>query len=234
MAASKIDVLKEKARESLHTFFSKLIEEDTVFSLLAFSLECGSVSGMLREDALQRGKDSQLRREVHHVPDRPPSEPDHIGNHSAPPSPRPSHPPRTPLFVAFSAYSTAPSPASSPTTKSMRSRFVFRFPPTQEHCFGKPLSLQELANLKATLSAASPDAVTPAGITESGFLTLMRLFLSRDRSETVWTALRAMDYDDQLQLRVPRLSTLPHIHYELSAEAQQFLLGVKFKFKFEL
>ena len=108
----------------------------------------------------------------------------------------------------------------------MRFRFVFLFPPTQEHCFGKPLSLQELASLKATLSAASPDAVTPAGITESGFLTLMRLFLSRDKSETVWTALRSMDYDDSLQLRVPRLSTLPHIHYELSAEAQNFLLGV--------
>ena len=105
-------------------------------------------------------------------------------------------------------------------------RFVFHFPPTQEHCFGQPLSRQELAALKTTLADASPDAVTPAGITESGFLTLMRLFLARDKSETVWTALRSMDYDDSLLLRVPRLSTLPHIHYELSAEAQNFLLGV--------
>ena len=181
---------------------------------------------MLRKDSLQRGEDPQLRGEVHNIPDRPPSEPDDIGNDGVSPSPRHSLRPQTPLCAASSASSTAPSPASSPTKKLMPFRFVFHFPPTQEHCFGKPLSRQELAAIKTTLADASPDAVTPAGITESGFLTLMRLFLARDKSETVWTALRSMDYDDSLQLRVPRLSTLPHIHYELSAEAQNFLLGV--------
>lgn len=228
MAASKIDMLKEKARESLHAFFSKLIAEDTVVSDFSHTLECGGVSGVLRKDALQRGEDPQLRGEVHNIPDRPPSEPDDIGNDGVSPSPRHSLRPQTPLCAASSASSTAPSPASSPTKKLMPFRFVFHFPPTQEHCFGKPLSRQELAALKTTLADASPDAVTPAGITESGFLTLMRLFLARDKSETVWTALRSMDYDDSLQLRVPRLSTLPHIHYELSAEAQNFLLGVFF------
>ena len=45
-------MLKEKARESLHAFFSKLIAEDTVVSDFSHTLECGGVSGVLRKDAI--------------------------------------------------------------------------------------------------------------------------------------------------------------------------------------
>ena len=65
------------------------------------------------------------------------------------------------------------------------------------------------------------------GISESGFLTLMRLFILRDRPETVWTVLKAMHYDDSLHLSIPQVSIVPCIHYELSVECRQFLLQVR-------
>ena len=65
------------------------------------------------------------------------------------------------------------------------------------------------------------------GISESGFLTLMRLFILRDRPETVWTVLKAMQYDDSLHLSIPQISIFPSIHYELSVECRQFLLQVR-------
>ena len=68
---------------------------------------------------------------------------------------------------------------------------------------------------------------TTEGITESGFLTLMRLFILRDRPETVWMVLKAMHYDASLQLSVPRINVLSSIHYELSVECQHFLLKVQ-------
>ena len=94
----------------------------------------------------------------------------------------------------------------------------------QNHCFGSKLTQEEIASIKRLIEAEGTTRCEPEGIPEEGFITLMRLFVQRDRAETVWTVLIAMQYNESLQLNIPQLSLLPYVHYELSVECQQFLI----------
>ena len=77
----------------------------------------------------------------------------------------------------------------------------------QKHCFSTQLSNQEIGSLFQVLREESsegllcplsnpptPQDLPPEGLTECGFLSLLRLFLRRDRPESSWLLLRAMKW----------------------------------------
>jgi Ras family protein T1 len=71
---------------------------------------------------------------------------------------------------------------------------------SQRKCFGTPLQQGELEGIKAVVREEDPAGVTPAGITESGFLALHMMFIQRGRLETTWTVLRKFGYGEDLAL----------------------------------
>ena len=98
-------------------------------------------------------------------------------------------------------------------------------------CFNTRMTPTEIANLKGLLQqqggAECLDASTK-GITEEGFLHLMKLFVMKDHTETVWTALRHFQYDDELECatELPAFSLPEGQSVEFTPEARVFLTSV--------
>lgn len=99
-------------------------------------------------------------------------------------------------------------------------------------CFNTRMTPAEIANLKGLLQqqggATCLDASTK-GITEEGFLHLMKLFVMKDHTETVWTALRHFQYDDDLTCatELPTFSLSVGQSVEFTPEARVFLTSVE-------
>ena len=91
------------------------------------------------------------------------------------------------------------------------------------------LTSQEIQTVQSVLLEADPASVRQDGVTEEGFVQLMRLFLQKDRPESNWVMLRQLRYDDDLlwevqpqKLRVAQSGG----HPEWSEAATSFLLRV--------
>ena len=76
------------------------------------------------------------------------------------------------------------------------------------------------------LNEEGPDNCTENGITEKGFLNLMRLFILRDHPETVWGVLRSNGINEDLLYEGTQLEWKEGERYELSGEGQAFLKNV--------
>lgn len=71
----------------------------------------------------------------------------------------------------------------------------------QAKCFEKPLSADDLYNIKLSISKSSPDADLVRGIDQKGFIQLNKIFAEKGRHETVWIILRKYHYTDSLSLK---------------------------------
>lgn len=70
----------------------------------------------------------------------------------------------------------------------------------QVACFGNPLQRLEITSIKNEISYRDSNGID-GGITKSGFLLLMSLYIQRGRVETVWTIIRTFGYADDFSLR---------------------------------
>ncbi|KAJ3608447.1 hypothetical protein NHX12_025494 [Muraenolepis orangiensis] len=96
----------------------------------------------------------------------------------------------------------------------------------QKACFGNPLALQALEDLKTVVWKHTGDGVQENGITLNGFLFLNKLFIQRGRHETTWTILRKFGYDDTLELTDDYL--YPELRVPLGCTTELNHLGHQF------
>jgi Ras family protein T1 len=100
----------------------------------------------------------------------------------------------------------------------------------QVRCFGKPLSDEDLVNVKDTIRQACPESVTESGIDARGFLHLNKLYVEKGRHETVWIILRSFQYTDSLSLQEdflhPRFEVQPFASAELSPAGYRFFVDL--------
>lgn len=71
----------------------------------------------------------------------------------------------------------------------------------QVKCFEKPLSGEDLSNIKQSIQKSSPGSVSEKGVNEHGFLLLNKTFAEKGRHETIWFILRTFHYTDSLSLK---------------------------------
>ncbi|KAL9099838.1 MAG: hypothetical protein Q9163_004714 [Psora crenata] len=100
----------------------------------------------------------------------------------------------------------------------------------QTRCFGKPLSLSDLENMKETLSRQSSEAVTENGITHFGLVLLNKLFVDRGQHETTWLILRTFHYNNSLSLE----SRYAFPKFEVPANCSAELSPAGYRYFFDL
>ena len=100
----------------------------------------------------------------------------------------------------------------------------------QIKCFGKPLSDDDLDNIKQAIQKYSPDSVSERGIDQEGFVLLNKIFAEKGRHETVWIILRTFHYTDSLSLRDsflhPKFDVPPYTSAELSPAGYRFFVDL--------
>lgn len=70
----------------------------------------------------------------------------------------------------------------------------------QLRCFDKPLTDDDLENIKQSIIKTLPDADLGPGVNLPGFLQLNKLYAEKGRHETIWIILRQHHYTDSLSL----------------------------------
>ncbi|KAF2279758.1 mitochondrial Rho GTPase 1 [Westerdykella ornata] len=104
----------------------------------------------------------------------------------------------------------------------------------QIKCFEKPLSDDDLQNVKRSIQRFVPDAVDERGIDEKGFLLLNKIFAEKGRHETIWIILRKFHYTDSLSLQDsflhPKFDVPQHSSAELSPAGYRFFVDLFIKF----
>ncbi|MCJ1299999.1 ERMES complex Ca(2+)-binding regulatory GTPase gem1 [Hypocenomyce scalaris] len=100
----------------------------------------------------------------------------------------------------------------------------------QTKCFGKPLGVGDLDNIKQALRKYLPHSVTEQGIDERGFIILNKMFAEKGRHETVWIILRTFHYTDSLSLRDsflhPKFDVPQYSSAELSPAGYRFFVDL--------
>lgn len=100
----------------------------------------------------------------------------------------------------------------------------------QSKCFDKPLSSDELDNIKLSISKSLPRAQLANGIDESGFLQLNKMYADKGRHETIWIILRKYRYTDSLSLDEkflhPKFEVPEHSSAELSPVGYRFFVDL--------
>ncbi|KAF2837653.1 mitochondrial Rho GTPase [Patellaria atrata CBS 101060] len=71
----------------------------------------------------------------------------------------------------------------------------------QKKCFDKPLSDDDLSNIKTSIQKWAQESASERGIDENGFIHLNKIFAEKGRHETVWIILRKFQYTDSLSLK---------------------------------
>ncbi|KAI1002089.1 Mitochondrial Rho GTPase 1 [Podosphaera aphanis] len=71
----------------------------------------------------------------------------------------------------------------------------------QSRCFDKPLSPDDLQNIKSSLFKVFPEPDIGKGIDINGFIYLNKIYAEKGRHETIWTILRKFHYTDSLSLK---------------------------------
>lgn len=100
----------------------------------------------------------------------------------------------------------------------------------QIKCFDKPLSDDDLDNIKQAIQKYSPGSVSERGIDQEGFVLLNKIFAEKGRHETVWIILRTFHYTDSLSLRDsflhPKFDVPPYTSAELSPAGYRFFVDL--------
>ncbi|KAF3761499.1 hypothetical protein M406DRAFT_74450 [Cryphonectria parasitica EP155] len=100
----------------------------------------------------------------------------------------------------------------------------------QAKAFERPLSPEDLENIKLTVSKMSPRSNTGKGIDLAGFLRLNKMYAEKGRHETIWIILRKHHYTDSLSLEDsflhPKLDVPEYASAELSPAGYRFFVDM--------
>lgn len=100
----------------------------------------------------------------------------------------------------------------------------------QAKCFEKPLSLEDLDNIKLSISKSSPKSDINRGIDQKGFIHLNKIFAEKGRHETIWIILRQFHYTDSLSLKDsflhPKFEIPEYSSAELSPAGYRFFVDL--------
>jgi mitochondrial Rho GTPase 1 len=100
----------------------------------------------------------------------------------------------------------------------------------QAKCFQKPLSAEDLDNIKQSISKSASNSTAEKGIDQNGFLQLNKIFAEKGRHETIWIILRAFHYTDSLSLKEsflnPKFEVPEFSSAELSPAGYRFFVDL--------
>ncbi|TKA77720.1 Mitochondrial Rho GTPase 1 [Cryomyces minteri] len=100
----------------------------------------------------------------------------------------------------------------------------------QLKCFEKPLSDDDLNNVKRSIQRWAPDSASERGIDQKGFLLLNKMYAEKGRHETIWIILRKFHYTDSLSLRDtflhPKFDVPQYSSAELSPAGYRFFVDL--------
>ncbi|PSS03423.1 EF hand associated-domain-containing protein [Coniella lustricola] len=100
----------------------------------------------------------------------------------------------------------------------------------QAKSFERPLSPEDLENIKVTVSKMSPGADTSKGVDLAGFLRLNKMYAEKGRHETIWIILRKHHYTDSLSLEDsflhPKFDVPEYASAELSPAGYRFFVDL--------
>jgi Ras family protein T1 len=100
----------------------------------------------------------------------------------------------------------------------------------QAKCFDKPLTPEDLENIKLAVSKAVPGSDTEKGIDMTGFIQLNKTYAEKGRHETIWFILRKFHYTDSLSLEDsfihPKFEVPEYASAELSPEGYRFFVDL--------
>ena len=100
----------------------------------------------------------------------------------------------------------------------------------QAKCFEKPLSPEDLENIKQTINRGSSAPEEADGVDIDGFLRLNKMFAEKGRHETIWIILRTFQYTDSLSLKesflTPKFDVPEHASAELSPAGYRFFVDL--------
>lgn len=100
----------------------------------------------------------------------------------------------------------------------------------QEKCFDKPLSPEDLDNIKLSISKISLESQIDRGIDQKGFIQLNKIFAEKGRHETIWIILRKFHYTDSLSLKDsflnPKFEIPEYSSAELSPAGYRFFVDL--------
>ena len=100
----------------------------------------------------------------------------------------------------------------------------------QSKCFDKPLTNDDLENIKASISKSVPNSDLEKGVDQAGFLQLNKIYAEKGRHETIWIILRKYHYTDSLSLEDkflhPKLEVPEYSSAELSPAGYRFFVDL--------
>ncbi|KAM5346695.1 hypothetical protein ACJ41O_009700 [Fusarium nematophilum] len=100
----------------------------------------------------------------------------------------------------------------------------------QARCFDKPLTTDDLDNIKLSISKSLPGSDLDRGIDLQGFLQLNLLYAEKGRHETIWIILRKHHYTDSLSLEDkfirPKFDVPEYSSAELSPAGYRFFVDL--------
>ncbi|KAG8671304.1 ERMES complex Ca(2+)-binding regulatory GTPase gem1 [Fusarium poae] len=100
----------------------------------------------------------------------------------------------------------------------------------QARCFDKPLTTDDLDNIKLSISKSLPASDMEKGIDLPGFLQLNKLYAEKGRHETIWIILRKFHYTDSLSLEDkfirPKFEVPEYSSAELSPAGYRFFVDL--------
>ncbi|KAI0888257.1 mitochondrial Rho GTPase [Annulohypoxylon maeteangense] len=100
----------------------------------------------------------------------------------------------------------------------------------QFKCFEKPLSPEDLDNIKLSIAKSVPGSDTTKGVDMRGFLQLNKIYAEKGRHETIWIILRKYHYTDSLSLEDnfihPKLDVPEYASAELSPAGYRFFMDL--------
>ncbi|KAI9151698.1 Mitochondrial Rho GTPase 1 [Paramyrothecium foliicola] len=100
----------------------------------------------------------------------------------------------------------------------------------QARCFDKPLTDDDLENIKLSIAKTLPEAGAGTGIDLNGFLQLNKMYAEKGRHETIWIILREYHYTDSLSLEDkflhPKLEVPEYSSVELSPAGYRFFVDL--------
>ncbi|ORY61237.1 EF hand associated-domain-containing protein [Pseudomassariella vexata] len=100
----------------------------------------------------------------------------------------------------------------------------------QAKCFDKPLTAEDLDNIKLSISKSVAGSNVEKGIDMRGFLQLNRIYAEKGRHETIWIILRKYHYTDSLSLEDsfihPKIDVPGYASAELSPAGYRFFVDL--------
>lgn len=100
----------------------------------------------------------------------------------------------------------------------------------QARCFDKPLTTDDLDNIKLSVAKSLPDSDLNKGIDQRGFLQLNKIYAEKGRHETIWIILRKYHYTDSLSLEDkfirPKFDVPEYSSAELSPAGYRFFVDL--------